>query len=199
MFCFPPSKDFLPSVIFSFLPYPVLPSLLDHSISMTYYGGTHAKSLKTLHPRSSSYSFVSPLPFLTRLSQVSGLHLTSPVLTLHPSPLSNPDSTPTTPMTRTNCSEQGQQSLCCQISPQLCLILLKLSAAFKIVDLQLEILFALGLCDTMFFGHSLPAFFLFLFGVGRQAPLFLVNLSKLGFFSTQNLLFINFFSLQSPL
>lgn len=121
------------------------------------------ESLKTLHPRSSGYSFISPLPFLTRLSQMSGLHLTSPVLTLHPSPLSNPDSIPTTPMTRTNCSEQGQQSLCCQISPQLCLILLKLSAAFKIVDLQLEILSALGLCDIMFSGHSLPAFFPFFF------------------------------------
>lgn len=119
------------------------------------------ESLKTLHPSSSGYSFISPLPFLTRLSQMSGLHLTSPILTLHPSPLSNPDSTPTTPMTRTNCSEQGQQSLCCQISPQLCLILLKLSAAFKIVDLPLEILSALGLCDITFFGHSLPAFFPF--------------------------------------
>lgn len=100
----------------------------------------------------------------------------------HPSPLSNPDSIPTAPATRTNGSEQGRQSLCCQISCKVCPILLELSAALRIVDLQLEMSSAVGFCDTVLLAiacqFSFSYFLVCLWGNGRLLPLYSTSQSE---------------------
>lgn len=140
---------------------------------MPYCGDAHPKTPKTLCPRSSGYSVISPRPFPARLSQTSGLHLT--FLTLHPSPIQ-------TPATRTNDSERGWQSQCCQISCMVCPILLELSAALRIVDLQLEMSSAVGLCDTMLLAiacqFSFSYFLVCLWGNGRLLPLYSTSQSE---------------------
>lgn len=100
----------------------------------------------------------------------------------HPSPLSNPDSNPTAPATRTNDSERGWQSQRCQISCMVCPILLELSAALRIVDLQLEMSSAVGLCDTMLLAiacqFSFSYFLVCLSGNGRLLPLYSTSQSE---------------------
>ena len=106
--------------------------------------------LQALYPSSFSYSFISLFPFQDRVSQLNSCcNLTSL--------LSSPKSIPSIPTTPPNCSQQDWQSLLSNKPKALVFVLLKLSA-FRVVDhsFQLEMLSALGFCDTMFFSHSWP-------------------------------------------
>ena len=106
--------------------------------------------LQALYPSSFSYSFISLFPFQDRVSQLNSCcNLTSL--------LSSPKSIPSIPTTPPNCSQQDWQSVLSNKPKALVFVLLKLSA-FRVVDhsFQLEMLSALGFCDTMFFSHSWP-------------------------------------------
>lgn len=129
---FSPPQDFPPSFVFLFATASRLSlSLLDHSISMTYCGGTHPESLISqllqlqLHPS-------TPLPSQT-FSVEWLLHLNfSPV----PSPL----------QTLSPQFQQLQQivlskgsNLCCQVSQKLCFFVLSCQHSEWLTDRSFQL------------------------------------------------------------
>lgn len=150
--CFSPPRDFLSLFIFSFPQHPVFLFLLDHSISMAYCGGAYPKS---------------PMSQLLQLKLHLSTPLPSQIFSNEWSPPSSPLSSLPSPVQTLSPQFQQFQQLfqarptvsVLQINPRLCFLLFNLSA-FRMVDhsFQLEVLSALGFCDTMFFGHPLQSF-----------------------------------------
>lgn len=174
---FPTFRELPAFSVFSVLQHPVF--LLDRSIRMTWYRGAHPKSRKPCIPDPpATASYLHP-PFPARLSQTSGVHVTSPLPTPHQSTLH--------PRSGNDPNKLLQARSAISVLSNVISSVLPFSGcqqpSARLIALQLE-MSALGFCDTMFFGHPLPAFFFWALG---WAPPSLLGLSRLEFSSTQNL------------